>query len=142
LTADAAGEEAYNRYLCVATTVWSRKEDDFDGERIFPDIASFEKASAHLRNQVLMQYMAITRSINDYVAPWNTELSFFRDYGFLDKDGNIYDFAKKEIAIKLSEDEQEEQGRILEDFTDDDGTVVEKSTHPSFLTGNETKQAG
>ena len=140
LTADAAGEEAMHRYLYVATAVWE------DGERIFPDIKAFEKASnakGSLKNLVMASYMTVVRAANAYVASGNVETEFFRNYGFLDKDNNLYDVSKKNVVMNLREsDEQEEQTEILTGFTDDSGNVVDMSVHPSFSVADDTKQAG
>ena len=130
LTADAAGEEALHEYLCVATAVWD------NGERIFPDIKTFEKASTargSIKNQVLAHYMTLLRVANDHIAPIETEIGFFRDYGFIDKDGNIYDVNKKNIVANIFKDDEEtKQEDILSGFTTDDGQVVERNVHPSL----------
>ena len=138
LTADAAGEEALHRYLCVATAVWLDTE-----ERIFPDIAAFEKGGK-VRNQVLAHYMMLMRVANDFTASIDTEISFFRDYGFLDKEGNLYDINKKDIIMNIYKDggEEGEGEEILTGFTDDSGNVIEKTRHPSFETPSETQQDG
>jgi hypothetical protein len=141
LTADAAGEEAMHRYMCVATTIWSPKPGDTEEERVFPNLAAFEKASS-LRNEVLNRYMALVRMANDHTAPIETELGFFREYGFLDSDGNIYDVNKKEIVTNiLSQGNEESDGEILSGFTDDSGNVIERAVHPSIAEawGDEAK---
>jgi len=130
LTAEAAGEEAMNRYLCIATAEWK------NGERIFPNIAAFEKGGK-LRNEVLGRYMLMVKIANDYTAPLETEMAFFQKYGFLTKDGTLYDFAKKEKVEDIVGDEEQEE--ILTGFTDENGNVVEKSFHPSYQTENEAK---
>ena len=126
LTADAAGEEAAHKYLCVATTTWE------NGERIFPDLASFDKGGT-VRNRVLTQYMIFIRTANDYNARLDVEIEFFRDYGFLDNDWNLYDASKKNVITNLREpDESGEQEELFAGITDDDGQVIEKDWHPSI----------
>jgi len=128
LTANAAGEEAQHEYLCVATAVWEKT-----GERIFADIAAFKKASAQVRNQVLAQYLMLVRMANEYTTALPTEIGFFRDYGFLDNDWNIYDINKKNIVMNIAKDSAEtSQEEIYADMTDDDGNIIEKSMHPSM----------
>ena len=121
LTADAAGEEAYHRYLCVATAIWVDTQ-----ERIFQNVSEFEKQSP-TRDQVLTHYMTIMRIINDFANPLPAELGFFRDYGFMEAGGKIYDFDKQNVVLDYyGEDEEEEQRKVFDGgFTDDSGNVVE-----------------
>jgi len=115
-TADAAGEEALHKYLCVATAIW---EDT--GDRIFDNIAAFEKTS-NIRNQVYAQYMILMRMENDYNAPLDTEIGWLRDWGFLDINENIYDYDKKNVVLNLKGGGPEGDERA--EFYDDEGNVL------------------
>jgi hypothetical protein len=127
LTADAAGEEAGHRYVCVATAVWKDNQ-----ERIFRNIAEFE-SNAWIRNQVLDRYMEIMAHQNDITRPLETELGFFRDFGFMDNDGNIYDVNKKNIVFNMYETDMEsDKVELFSGITDDDGNPIVPERHPSM----------
>jgi len=113
LTANFAGEQAYHSYLCVATAQWLDTS-----ERIFADIESFQKDDL-VGNQVLKHYMDVMETSSDYVNPLTPELEFFRDYNFMDKKGNIYDFNKKEVIMNIFGPAK------FAGFTDADGNVVQ-----------------
>ena len=118
LTADAAGENAMHQYLCVATAEWE------NGERIFPDIKAFEK-NTRIRNQVLSHYLTIMRVQNDYVAPLDTEIGFFRDFSYMDEAGNIYDHTRSTVLMNIyGSDEPEETGEYIWKFKDQDGNEI------------------
>jgi len=118
-TADAAGEEAMHRYICVATAVWE------NGERIFQNISAFEKGGS-IRDQVTKQYKEIMRVQHQYLTPMDIELAFFQDYGFMSQKNEIYDLKKEKVVFKLEGDEETiDSNDGFAGFTDDDGNVVE-----------------
>ncbi len=125
LTADAAAEEAYNKYMVVAITTYVK-----DGSRVFKDLQDFENPLNGKSKQAMQHYIDLGNFREQLVQQAPPEVVFFRDYGFLDENGNIYDFNKQSVLYNMYQ-QIEELENVVEEFHGfyaDDGTTVVEPT--------------
>ena len=122
-TADAAGEDALNKYMCVVQAVWVDTE-----EQIFPDFKSFDNGGM-LRRQVFEFWRFLQDLSQEVNAPQGIEMVFARKFGFLDKDDNVYACDpktglpdKNNIIMNLRD--PVEEGDAWEFFEEDGETIA------------------